>query len=78
MAAMVRRSWMLPASISARISSSVAHRTARSSLGSGLATPCRSPVATNRTPRSSVTELDREQRQISRQVAASKPVSSAS
>ena len=69
---------MMPESMSARISSRVAHRTARSSLGSGLAGPGRSPVATNRTPRSSVTELDTEHRHSSRHVSASKPVSSAS
>ena len=43
--AIVRRSWISPASISASTSSSVAQRIARSSVGSGAAAPAASSVA---------------------------------
>jgi len=77
-AAIVIRSWMSPDPISASTSSSVAQRSARSSVASGAATPGRRPVATNSAPVSSVTELDTDIRQSRRHSAASYPVSSRS
>ena len=68
----------MPASMSARISSSVAQRTARSSLGSGLADPRPQPGRDEQDAQLVGHRVGQEQRHSSRHASASKPVSSAS